>query len=235
MGHHTKTSDRKNATLNGEVYVQNSNNVLLKAFDVALRCSGALAEKQVKRMQEKHPHLSTRQQIDKLADRFLSEVTAVGAATGASAAAPGVGTAAALSVMAGDMTVFLTAACVYVQSVVRVLDIDIEDADHSRFLILTVLLGGSGSGIVKKTAERTGAHWGRQAVNKIPASSLKQVNKVLGQHFVTKYGTKQGILVLGKIVPFGAGALLGAGGNHLLGRATVKATKDTFREFMLEA
>lgn len=66
----------------------------------------------------------------------------------------------------------------------------------------------------------------------VPASTLRQINKVMGQHFVTRYGTRQGILVLGKIAPFGFGAVLGAGGNHLLGQTTVKATQKTFQEFL---
>lgn len=56
------------------------------------------------------------------------------------------------------------------------------------------------------------------------------MNKVLGKNFVTKYGTKQGILVLGKSIPFGIGAAIGAGGNLVLGNMTVRAARHAFGE-----
>ncbi len=34
-------------------------------------------------------------------------------------------------------------------------------------------------------------------------ATLRQINSVLGKNFVTKYGTKQGIIVLGRVAPFG--------------------------------
>mgnify|MGYP001814365270 CR=1 FL=1 len=74
--------------------------------------------------------------------------------------------------------------------------------------------------MINKAAGRTGAHWGRTAVNNIPISTIRQVNKILGLNFVTKYGTKQGILVLGKAVPFRIGAAIDAGGNYAFGRLT---------------
>jgi hypothetical protein len=45
---------------------------------------------------------------------------------------------------------------------------------------------------IGKVAERTGQHWARQVVSSVPAQTLKEINKVLGRNFVTKYGAKQG-------------------------------------------
>lgn len=207
-------------------------NIILKSLDAALKGSDLLAKDQVERMQFKHPQLTIAQQLAKLDTRFLDEVTVMGLVVGASAAIPGPGTIAALGLAAGNFTTFLTATCVHVQSVARVLDVNIEDADHARRLVLTVLLGGSGSSTVQKIAERTGPHLGGKFVKAVPASTLKEINKVMGQHFITKYGTKQGVLVLGKIAPGGFGAILGAGGNYLLGQTMVKATQKTFQEFL---
>ncbi|MFI7517479.1 hypothetical protein ACIBVK_28680 [Micromonospora echinofusca] len=38
----------------------------------------------------------------------------------------------------------------------------------------------------------------------------------LGRNFITKYGAKQGILVLGQAAPFGIGAVIGGGANAAL-------------------
>jgi hypothetical protein len=54
------------------------------------------------------------------------------------------------------------------------------------------------------------------------------INKVLGRHFVTKYGTRRGILVIGKVMPFGVGFAIGAGGNLMMARGVIKTTKKMF-------
>jgi hypothetical protein len=64
-----------------------------------------------------------------------------------------------------------------------------------------VLLGEAGAGVVAKIAGRTGPHWARQIIEGIPMSNIHAINGVLGKNFVTKYGTKQGILVLGRELP----------------------------------
>lgn len=55
--------------------------------------------------------------------------------------------------------------------------------------------------------------------------AINAANKVLGPRFITKYGAKQGVLVLGKQIPFAIGVALGAGGNHLFGWFVINATR----------
>ena len=87
--------------------------------------------------------------------------------------------------------------------------ITIEDVERRRTLVMAVMLGHEGAKAVGKVAERTGQHWARQLARGIPNSKILAINKVLGRNFVTKYGTKQGILVLGRVLPFGIGAVIG--------------------------
>ncbi|MBB0243194.1 hypothetical protein FNQ90_03475 [Streptomyces alkaliphilus] len=79
-----------------------------------------------------------------------------------------------------------------------------------------------------EVAERTGQHWGRQVVAKVPIETLRQINKILGKNFVTKYGTKQGIIVLGRVAPFGIGAVIGGGANAAIATFTVRAARRAF-------
>ncbi len=74
---------------------------------------------------------------------------------------------------------------------------------------------------IGKVAERTGQHWARQLVRSIPNAKINAVNKVLGRHFVTKYGTKQGIVVLGKVIPFGLGAMIGGTANGIFSQGVI--------------
>jgi hypothetical protein len=68
----------------------------------------------------------------------------------------------------------------------------------------------------------------RLLVKKIPMARIDAANKVLGPRFITKYGSKQGVLVLGREIPLGIGAVIGGTGNALLGELTVRAARKAF-------
>lgn len=122
------------------------------------------------------------------------------------------------------------ASVLYTLSLAEIHGIHPEDFERRKLLVLTVLLGDGAVKALDKAVGRTGPYWARRIVNAIPMSAINRVNKVLGHRFVTKYGTKQGILVLGKQVPLGVGAVIGAGGNHVLGRLTIKSARAIFGE-----
>lgn len=147
---------------------------------------------------------------------------------GAAAAAPAVGVPASLTLALMDGGAFTVAAASYVFAVSEIHGIPMEDLERRRTLLLGVLLGDAGSRTVKDMAARTGPHWANQIVSSVPVETLRQINKVLGHNFVTKYGTKQGVLVLGKQVPFGVGGAIGGAGNAALSRLTIKAAARAF-------
>ena len=93
---------------------------------------------------------------------------------------------------------------------------------------MAILLGNSGESGIAKVAGRIGPHWGRQVVGKIPMESIRAINKVLGRNFVTKYGTRQGIIVLGKWLPFGIGAVIGGGANGVFSHLVISASNRAF-------
>ena len=59
-------------------------------------------------------------------------------------------------------------------------------------------------------------------------SAVYRANKVLGPRFITKYGTKQGVLVLSKQIPLGLGIGVGAFSSHIIGRTIVATAKKVF-------
>ncbi|MBP2211507.1 hypothetical protein JOJ87_001851 [Rhodococcus ruber] len=202
-------------------------------FDKALVAAGNLVESRVTRLRERYPDAGEEQLLKKLETTFLSAVTATGAATGGAAAVPGVGTAAALAMTAGDTSWFMTAAAGHVLSALRVHGIHVTDLEHQKAIVLTVLAGGGGSTFFGKAAGRTGAHLGKLLTNSVPATTIRSINRVLGYNFVTRYGTRQGILVLGRAAPFGIGMAIGAGGNLVMAQTVVRATRkaaETARE-----
>ena len=46
--------------------------------------------------------------------------------------------------------------------------------------------------------------------------------------FLKKFAVAQGTNVVGRLIPFGIGAVVGGGGNHLLGRQIVRSSREAF-------
>lgn len=182
----------------------------------------------VERVRRRHPEAGPAEIIKALERQFLAAVTTTGAAAGGAAAAPGVGTGVSLAVSTGDAFAFLEASMLFALSVAEVHGVRVDDVERRRTLVLAVTMGESGAKLVEKIAARTGKHWGRLLTDQIPMSSIRAVNKTLGRWFVTKYGTKQGILVIGKAAPFGIGVGIGAAGNHAFGRMVIGASRRVF-------
>lgn len=57
--------------------------------------------------------------------------------------------------------------------------------------------------------QRPGGLGGRRLVGKVPLATLRRTNSVLGADFITGYGARQGITLLGRVVPFDIGAVIG--------------------------
>ena len=174
------------------------------------------------------PSVTPSQAVAALETYYRNTVVGLGAAGGATAAVPGIGTAAGVIANVGEIGAYLEATMLYCLALAQINGVEIKDLDRRRLLLYAVLLGDSGARTVTKAADRVGKHWGKKLAGSISVDSVRAINKVLGHNFVTKFGTKQGILVLGREIPFGIGAGVGAGGNWLVARGTIKASRAAF-------
>lgn len=182
----------------------------------------------VNRVRGRRPGATPGEVAARLGRTYLATVTGSGGAAGAAAAAPGVGTAAALGVNVAEVGWFLEATALYILALATVHEVAVTDPERRRTLMLTILVGNGAAGGVEKLAGKTGPHLARQIIGKIPMSSINKINKVLGPRFVTKFGTKQGTLVLGRELPFGLGAAIGAGGNAAVGYGIIRTARTVF-------
>ncbi|MCX4390230.1 hypothetical protein OG777_25385 [Micromonospora peucetia] len=198
--------------------------LLHKAIDI----QGPLVRKNIARARQRNPEATPAEVIRNLERMYVSALTGTGAAVGGAAAAPGVGTGVALALSAGEAFSSLELSALFALSIAEVHGVPIDEIERRRTIVLGIMLGGSGSATITKVAERTGQHWARQVVAKVPGETLKQINKILGRHFITKYGTKQGIIVLGRVAPFGIGAVIGGGANAALATLAVRAGRRAF-------
>lgn len=202
---------------------------VLDLLDKAIGLQTPLVRKNIARARQRNPEATPAEVVRALERMYVSALTGTGAAVGATAAAPAVGTGIALAVSAGEAFSSLELSTLFVLSVAEVHGVRLDEIERRRTLVMGIMLGQSGSAtIVGRVAERTGQHWGRQLVSKAPMTTLRQINRVLGRNFVTKYGTKQGIIVLGRVAPFGIGAVIGGGANATVAALAVRAARRAF-------
>ncbi|HEX5253278.1 MAG TPA: hypothetical protein VFW69_05300 [Mycobacterium sp.] len=204
--------------------IREYNGVLDKAIRQASKLTGAAVDK----LRAQYPDATDEVLVKKLEALFSTTVTTTGAATGGVAAVPGAGTVAALASGVGDGGLFLTASAAHVLAVASVYGIRVEDYERQRALLLMVLSGGGTAGGVSEAAGKTGSYLGARGVQAVPMETIRRINRVLGAHFITKYGTKRGVIVLGRAAPFGLGVAIGGGGNFLMARGVIKATRKAF-------
>jgi hypothetical protein len=201
---------------------------LERGLDSAVSVQRPVVARHVRRLRQRRPDADPAEIIAVLEREYLAAVTGAGAAVGGTAAAPGVGTAVAFALSAGETVGFLDASALLCLAVAEVHGIAIDDLERRRTLLLAVVLGDSGANFVEKAAGRTGGYWGRLLTEKIPTAKINAVNRVLGRWFVTKYGTKQGVIVIGRLAPFGVGAAIGGAGNAFFGRTVIAGLRRAF-------
>lgn len=200
----------------------------LTLLDAALAFQAPLTERHIARLRRNRPEATPRQIVRRLNAELRAATISSGIGVGAAAAAERVGTRVALALSGAEAVAFLNATVLYILARGEVQGIKVEDVERRRTLVMAVMLGDAGAAGIGAVAERTGQHWARQLVRGIPRAKIDAINKVLGQHFVTKYGTKKGILVLGKVIPFGIGAVIGGAANGLFSQGTITASNRAF-------
>jgi hypothetical protein len=201
---------------------------LQAGLDKALNLQHGQVVSHIQRIRRSRPDATPSEVIAALEKHFLAGVTGMGAAAGGPAAVPGIGSGISLALAGGEIMGVIDLTALFALAVAEVHGVTINDLERRRTLVMAVLLGQSATGVVEKAAGRTGSYWGKSLVKAIPMPAIDGINKKLGYRFVTKYGTKQGILVLGREVPFGIGAAIGGGGNFLIGQGSVRAARKAF-------
>ena len=168
----------------------------------------------------------------KIATRALeTELAMAGAATGGAAALPGVGTAAAVGMSAVELGWITVRLADLILTIAVIHGHGKASVEERRAWILSVLAWGEGAAAgFTKLAGEMGKGLGGKAVTKIPTTALRSINKALGRTIVTKYGTKRGAIALGRALPFGIGAAIGAGANYLGVHAVGKHADQFFRQ-----
>jgi hypothetical protein len=184
----------------------------------------------VERLRRANPGAAPSVIISKLEKRYLAAVTASGAAVGSAAVLPGIGTLAVLSAAAGETAVFLETTAFFALATATVYGVSSENRERRRALVLAVLVGDDSKHAVGELlgSRRTNGAWLSEGVASLPMPALSQLNSRLLKFAVRKYTLRRGALLLGKMLPVGIGALIGAIGNRLVGKKIVRNARKAF-------
>lgn len=183
----------------------------------------------VAELRSRHPDASASQLADLLIRRATRELAAVAAVSGGTAAIPGVGTAAAVASASADMAWTLTRLGELAMAIGIAHGHDAGSFEERKAWVLAVLAMANGamSG-VEGAAAKIGQRGGIAVVERLTGRELTGVNSVLGTKIAARLASEQVAVRLGRLVPFGIGAGIGAAGNALITRSIGRAAKEFF-------
>lgn len=170
------------------------------------------------------------QRLAELYNSFQKELTSAGAATGAAAATPGLGTAAAASWLTADVAWLALRSTDLIMTIAAIHGHTNATPEQRRAWVLSILAFGDEAAteftalVDKMNMNPTGVQGMR-----MPLEVIERVNGSLGTHVLTKYGTRRGIATVGRLLPFGIGAVIGGGANFTMVRNLAKHADEFFR------
>jgi hypothetical protein len=178
-------------------------------------------------LRQREPKLTPAQVVRQLERRYLAAVVGIGGASGAVAAVPGTGTVASIASGAAEVTAFVSASTLYVLALAELHGVPVSDPAVRRALVLAVLVGEAGEAALGEAAQAEG-HWAQVLARSVPRERITSLNGYLGRLVLRRLGARQGALLVGRALPLGVGAAIGAGGNAVLARAAIAAARRAF-------
>ncbi|TXK17123.1 hypothetical protein [Homoserinibacter sp. GY 40078] len=183
----------------------------------------------------RHPDAAPWQVLRSLERRYLATVTTSGAGVGVAAAVPAVGTGAALALSGAETVLFLEATALFAQSVAELHGIPVDDPDRARALVLAMVIGGPAQELLGQLAgQATGQakgrteFWGALIAKNLPRTVVAQFMDRVRTVYLPRLLATAGGGIVGRVLPFGVGAVVGGTANQLLGRRVVATARTAF-------
>ncbi|MCM3662477.1 hypothetical protein M3148_15975 [Georgenia satyanarayanai] len=186
--------------------------------------SRALAEK----VAAANPGASPADVVALLERRYRRRVSLLSAAVGLTAAVPGVGTGVAALLTAANLGSYLRASTTFVGAVAHVHGVDVEDVARRRTMLLAALLGQDGAHALHGELGVSTLYWGRGLLTRLPLGTVRAANKGLSRRLVRAAAAKGGAMMLGRLAPFGIGAVVGWFVGRRLAGQVVTGSRDAF-------
>ena len=207
----------------------------VRGLDRVLSVQRPIVIAHIRSIRRRHPSATPAEIVKILETRYLAAVTTGGAAVGATAVIPGIGTGITLALSGVETVGFMESTALFAQSVAEVHGIALENPDRARALVMTLMLGREGVDLVSQlTRQASGggssrqSYWGELITKSLPRAAVGPVVDRLKSAFLHQFATRGSASFLGKALPFGVGAVVGGAGNHLLGRRVLTTSRRAF-------
>lgn len=172
--------------------------------------------------------------VRSLVDMFSRDVGVVGGLAGAAAAAPGVGSIASLAAATAETAWFIGRAGDVVLTIAALHGRAAPTVDERRAWMLAVLLyGGTARDRFARAAAEAGTSLtpvtGGAALPRLPIGALRMIDRGFQAALLRRFGTRRGLIAIGRSIPLGVGAAIGASANVVAIRALARHADDFFR------
>lgn len=201
----------------------------LSVIDAAMKVQTPLAHRYVEQQRAKHPEDTPRQLLERVTGRFTNLMTLTGAGIGGVAALPGLGTAAALGLTIGEGVSFAEACAFLTLAAAEIHDVDMSDRNTRRLVLMGVLSGERGTEIIAKAMGKQGLQWNAVLGGGggfLPGLVSKQISRYVRRRVVARTSK----LWLGRLLPFGVGAVIGGFGARSVSKSVVEAMLEIFSQ-----
>ena len=202
--------------------------ILDAALEQAVAIPSAAVHSHVDRIRRRNPGATPAQVITILEKQYMLAVGSSGGAVGAIAAVPAVGTGTAIALTAGEVATFFASSAAFALAVADVHGVAVEDTARRRALLMATVLGDTGARTIGAQTGLAPQAWARGLLVNMPTTTIRRVNAALARRMLRRQATRQGTLALGRIIPFGIGAVIGVTGARALGRTVVTTAQRAF-------
>ena len=197
-------------------------------LDKAVAIPSSAVHAHVDKLRRRNPYATPAQIIKLLEKQYLLAISASGGAVGAAAAAPAVGTGVGLALTSGEVATFFAASSAFALAVADVHGIGVEETARRRTLLLATVLGDRGAATIGSEAGIDPGAWAKTLLLRAPSTTIKRVNSALTRRILRRQAGKQGALALGRLAPFGIGAVIGATGARAMGKTVIEGAYRAF-------
>lgn len=201
--------------------------ILDTALDKALVIERPAVLAYLNRIRSTRPEMSPAELIRHLERRYLVVEVGIGGAAGAAAVLPGAGTGTVVASGAAEITAFVSATALFVLALAELHGLTVSDAEVRRALVVAVLVGSTAETVLD-SGERGASHWAQVLASHGSRDKPRGLDERLGRLLLTRFGTRQGVLLLGRALPLGIGAGIGAVGNAALARSAIGTAREAF-------
>ncbi|MBK8395010.1 MAG: hypothetical protein IPL26_07155 [Leptospiraceae bacterium] len=167
-------------------------------------------------LKKAHPYMSKVDLANEYADIICWKYTSVGVISALPSVIPGLGTTAQVMTEVGSIGTDLALMIRWMGSICLgvglIFERDIENNFNREFIAVL----GKWCGVIDLAKNSTGyvaTKIANAQFKKLPADLLIKINQRVGTTILTKYGTKRGGIAVGKLIPFGIGAVIGGSFN----------------------